>query len=140
MPLRKNNTRTFHRPLYAGELQSIRLLKRENDLRESVIRSYVLFDCRHRPISKSGQPVQGEMATVEFTTWYIPSVELARNGIAYINVLDRIVDRFNRFWQPESSQSIDYRLFENHCFINCCRVDPPSPPAVPATTGIDSQE
>lgn len=140
MPLRKNNQRAFHRTLYAGELESITLLKRNNDLAEGTVRAVILFDCRRKPTVKSGEPIQGEMAVSEFTTWQIPASELERTGVAYINVLDRIVDQWNRFWQPEAGQSVTTRLFENQVFVNCVRVDPPSPPAAAATTGIDSQD
>lgn len=140
MPLRKNNTRTFHRTLYAGELQTITLLKRNDDQQEGTVRKVTLFDCRRESISKTGQAIQGEMSSLEQVVWQIPSIELARNGVNYINVLDRIVDMFNRFWQPESGQSVHNRLFENQIFIYCVRVDPPSPPAAQATTGIPSSE
>lgn len=136
MPMRKNNTRGFNRRLYAGELQTITLLKRDNDQKEGTVTAYVLYDCRCEKIHKRGQPIQGDMSIDHQTIWHIPSEQLRRVGVNYINVLDRFVDKHHRFWQPESGQLIVTRLFENQCFISCCRVDPPSPPALPATTGI----
>ncbi len=136
MVLRKSTTRGFYKFLYAGELETAKILKRENDLREGVVRTCVVFSCRRRPVLKSGQPIQGEMSSNERAEWMIPAVELARVGINYINVLDRIVDKQNRFWQPESGDSIRNRLFENYVSISCQRVDPPSPPAAAASTTI----
>ena len=136
MPIMKKNQRTFFRSLYCGETQTVILLKRNNDQGEGTVRAITLFDCRRERTSKTGQPIQNEMSVAEFTTWQIPSFELDRNGVNYINVLDRIVDQHNRYWQPESGQSIDVRLFEDWVFINCVRIDPPSPPAIPASTGI----
>lgn len=103
-------------------------------------RKVFVANCRRESISKTGQAIQGEMSSLEQVVWQVPAIELARNGVNYINVLDRIVDMFNRFWQPESGQSIHNRLFENQIFIYCVRVDPPSPPAAQATTGIPSSE
>ena len=140
MPLRKNNTRSTIRMLYAGMLETVTLLKRDNDLREGTVRAITLFDCLRMAITKSGEPIQGELPVLSTTVWLIPSSELARNGVPYINVLDRLVDQWNRFWQPESGQSISNNLYENIVRIVCVRIDPPSPPAVPATTGVDYQE
>jgi hypothetical protein len=136
MVLRKTTTRSFYRFLYAGEDETVTLLKRNDDLAEGIVRSLTVFHARRRPVYKTGQPIQGELSSNERAEWMIPAAELARVGVNYINVLDRIVDKQNRFWQPESGDTIRNRLWENYCSIACQRVDPPSPPAKAARTTI----
>ena len=136
MPLRKNNTRDIHRKLFAGETETITLLKRDNDQREGVVRAIILRHCRRSIVYKQSQPIQGEMSAQEYATWHLASEDLRKAGVNYINVLDRIVDGQNRFWQPESNVPITVKLFENEVDIMTWRVDPPSPPAAAATTTI----
>jgi len=45
MPLNKHNCRVFHRTLFAGILETVTLLKRNDDQQENVVQSYVLFQC-----------------------------------------------------------------------------------------------
>ena len=125
MPLRKNNTGTFHRTLYGGQLEKITLLKRGDDQRQGTVTSLVIYQCRRSRIHKTSEPIQADMTASHRTTWHIPRVELTRVGVNYLNSLDRIVDGENRYWQPEATTMISVNLFENHYDVDCVRVDPP---------------
>ena len=137
MPLGPNNTRVFHRTLYSNELKTIVLLKRGDDQSEGTVTAYKLFECRRSRINKSGEPYQGDMASDHSTRWHIPRTELDRVGVAYINGLDRFVERSDaqqgspsyglvRYWAPEDGQAIDIALFENYVHVDCLRIDPPA--------------
>lgn len=125
MPLRKENTRTFHRTLYAGQLETVELLKRDNDQREGVVTSYLIFNARRGQMVKTGEPIQGDMSSNHSTTWHIPASELERVGVEYINAADRFVDKDGWWWQPESTTSILVKLFTNWINVNCLRINPP---------------
>lgn len=125
MTFNRDNTNTFHRRLYAGMLETITLLKRNNDQQEGTVRAVRLFECRIKKVFKSGEAIQGPMPTDHRTVWQIPRVSLEAAGVKYINVLDRIVDSSNRYWQPESPQTITMQLYTNYVNVECVRVDPP---------------
>ena len=127
MPIDRFNTRSFHRRLYAGAgyLETVTLLKRKDDQQEGTVTAYTMHQCRRSRIQKQGEPLQGDMSADHRTVWHIPRTELDRIGIAYLNVLDRIVDKKQRYWQPESPDRLDIALFENQLHIQCVRVDPP---------------
>ena len=126
MPLNKVNQSTFHRKLYAGQLETVTLLKRGDDQSEGTVTAYVIFECRRSRIHKTGEPIQHDMVVGHTTVWHIPRIELDRIGVAYLSVLDRFVDQYNRFWQPESPQQLDIALFEDQLHVQCVRVDPPA--------------
>lgn len=123
MPLRRNNTNTFHRVLYGGQLESIQLLKRDNDQREGVVTKYILYQARQKAVAHSGEPLLGTMAAQDFTVWSIPRIELQRVGIADLNALDRIIGEDGQTWQPESGEDIGIKLFKNTVDVVCRRVD-----------------
>lgn len=125
MPMNKKNTRTFHRLLYVGMLETVTLLKRDDNQRQGTVTSYTLHQCRQGQITKTGQTIQGDMISDHRVTWHIPAIEMDRIGVAYLNPLDRIVDGQGRHWQPESTTSITIKLFQNHFCVDCLRVDPP---------------
>src|SRR5438552_1028660 len=108
--MNRNNTRTFHRHLYAGMLESVRLLKRDDDQKQGTVRAIILFECRRSRIIKTGEPVQGDMSENHHTVWHIPRVELDRVGVAYLNAADRIVQLEGAekgfTWQLESDNGI----------------------------------
>jgi hypothetical protein len=124
MPLNKRNTRTRHRVLYGGQLESVTLLKRDDGhLRQNVVTTYTLFQCRWQsPLSRSGQNLDGDITSYNSRTLIVPQVELYRVGVKYVSALDRFVDEQERTWQPESNTDIDERLFLNYWKINCLRV------------------
>jgi hypothetical protein len=127
MPMRKSNTRTFHRRLYGGQLQRLTLLKRDDDLRQGTVRALQLFQTRRGAITKTGQTLQHDMVTNQRCTWQLPRTELDRVGVAYINPLDRFVDPVEGgTWQPESTTSISVKLFGNWVSVDCLRIDPPA--------------
>ena len=76
--------------------------------------------------TKTGETIQGDIASDTRCSWHIPKIEMDRVGVAYFNALDRIVDKHNRYWQPESPQTITTKLFEDHICIDCVRIDPPN--------------
>ena len=131
MVLKRSTTRTFHRRLYAGELEKITLLKRDPGQRSGVRRAITLFQCRRSRVSKSGQDLQGDMTSNHRTVWHIPRVELDRVGVAYLSNLDQIVQTIpqerNWTWQPESDVPIDVKLFGNMVSVACKRCDPFDP-------------
>lgn len=130
MPLNRNNTRTFHRTLYAGQLEMIRLLKRNDNQKQGTVTPYILFDCRRSIILKTGETIQGDMNSNHACTWHIPIIELERVGVHYLNPLDRIVQlegtETGWVWQPEATTLITTKLFGNHFCIDCLRTDPPT--------------
>lgn len=125
MPLNPKNCLTFHRTLFAQELQQITVLKRGPDQQEGTVRAVIMFQCRRSRISSTGQPIAGDEQVGTRTIWHIPRVEMQRVGIQYFSPADRIVDYKNRYWQPEADTIIDIKLFEDHTDIQCLRVDPP---------------
>jgi len=128
MPLRRSTTRTFHRTLYAGMLESVRLLKRGDNQQQGTVTPYVLYQCRRSAISKTGQTLDGAQNVGNRTVWHIPRTELERVGINYLNPLDRIeqLDEPERgyIWQPEAPETIDVKLFANHVCVACKLVKP----------------
>lgn len=124
MPLNKNNTKTFYKGLYAGILERVTLLKRDDDQREGVVTSYKLCNCRWSSIEKYGEPIEGDMASVHTRTLTIYRKSLDAIGVNHINVLDRFIDVEGRYWQPESDNHINIKLFQNVIVVNCVMVDP----------------
>lgn len=131
MPMNRRNTRTVHRTTFAGITETVRLLKRGPGQKQGTVTAYKLFRCRISKEQKSGQTIQGDIQSMsavnESATWHIPRTELERVGIAYLTALDRIVrPSDNSYWQPESGQVIDVKLFRNEIDLPCTRVDPPA--------------
>jgi hypothetical protein len=124
MPLNEKNTRTFHRTLYGGTgmLQTVTLLKRDDDQRQGNVTAYKLFQVRWSRIFKTGEPILGDMSSSHTRTVHLPRIELDRVGVAHINALDRFVDREGVTWQPESTTNITVKLFQNHICVVCLRV------------------
>ena len=120
--INKNNSKTFQRHLYGAILETITLLKRRDDQNEGTVTSYKLFECRHSKIHKNSQAILGDMSAGDRVMWHIPQIQLDRFGITHINVLDRIVDKSGRTWEPEASTEIRYQLLENHVCISCKRL------------------
>jgi hypothetical protein len=126
MPLNKRNTKYFFRGLYAGELQTVTLLKRGDDQQEGTVTAFKLFNCRRGQVQRSGEAISSEMFSDQRTTWHIPRTELDRVGVRYLNALDRIVDEHNRYWEPESQSTIQVKLWENWVTFDAVRIDPPN--------------
>src|SRR4051812_11629321 len=125
MPMRPENQRTFDRHLYAGWLQTVTLLKRDDDQRQGTVTSYKVFNCRWSKIHKAGEPIQKDMSSSHSRRLHIPNIELDRIGIDHLNALDRFIDKQGRHWQAESNQTITKQLGEVHTHLDCLRVDPP---------------
>lgn len=130
MPLRRNNTRTFHRTTFAGQLEAIRLLKRNDNQKQGTVTPFLLFNCRRSLITKTAETIQGDMVADHACVWHIPYIELERVGIHYLNPLDRIVQtegmEAGRVWQPEATTIITVKMFGNELDLACLRVDPPT--------------
>jgi hypothetical protein len=124
MPLNKRNTKVFHRVLYGGIMEKVRLLKRNPNMNASVVTNYVLYQCWWTRISKSGQQHDNETMSDHRRTLHIPRCELDRVGVHYINPLDVFVDEQGRYWQNEGDEAIDAKLWENHLDIPCRKTDP----------------
>jgi hypothetical protein len=127
MPLNPQNQSQFHRLLYAGWNVTLTLLKRDPDMDASQVRSVTLYDCRPARIFKTGEPIQSQMLSSHKRTWHIPRIELTRNGVWYITMLDRFIDPEGRYWQSESTTQITVKLGEIHCCVDCLMTDPPPP-------------
>lgn len=122
MPLNRYNTRTFHRTLYGGGiLETVTLLKRNDDLQQGTVRALKLFECRWGQITRTGETIAGDITSDHRRTIHIPVTELKRVGVAYINAADRFVDQDGRTWQPESPTVITVKLLENHVCVDCLR-------------------
>lgn len=130
MPLNRANTRVFHRATFAGQLETIRLLKRKDDQKQGIVTSFLLFNCRRSLITKSAETLQGDMVADHACVWHIPLIELERCGIQYLNSLDRIIQldwpEAGRVWQPEATTVITVKMFGNELDLACLRVDPPT--------------
>lgn len=124
MPLRRWNTHVYHRRLYAGQLERIILLKRNDDQAEGTVTQHIIYQSRRGNIEKSGEAINLDVPAFEVVSWHIPCTELRRVGVNYLNVLDRIVDQFNMWWQPESGDNIELAIFDNYYNISTRRVDP----------------
>ena len=123
MVLCKRTTRTFHRRLYAGEMETITCLKRNNDLQEGTVRTATLFDCRWSMIFKLGEPIHDDMAANDNRLLHVPRISMEKVGIEYFNAADRFVDKQGRYWMPEAPQTLTSKLWENHVCIECRRTD-----------------
>lgn len=119
MTLNRGSTRTFHRVLFAGILETVTLLKRGDDQQQGTVRSMTLFQCRRSMITKTGEQIAGDMTAGRTATWYVPRVELDRVGVTWLSSADRIVDKKGRTWQPEADTTIEVKLFENHLRLDC---------------------
>lgn len=124
MPLNKRNTRFFHRTLYAGQTERLRLLKRDPNLKAMIVTPHLLFTCWWSDLTKEGQQLDNDVTSNHRRTWHVPVSELRRVGVNYINPLDVFVDVEGRYWQPESTNKIDSLLFENYLDIECRRTEP----------------
>ena len=127
MPLSPQNTRNFHRHLYAGQLETVTLIKREDDQRMGTTRKYKLYGCRWSRIQKTGEPIEGDMSSNLARLLHVPRTELDRHSIAvsHLAAADRFVDKQGRYWQPESTTMLTFKLWENHVCLECLRTDPP---------------
>ncbi len=136
MVLRKANTRTQFRRMWAGKSKKVTLLKRDDDQKQGTVRAITLFDCipSSMGFTKTGEAIQGDMSSNMTRTWIIPVAELHRNGVEYLNALDRIVETTDdgggilanpRYWHPEGTTNILVTMLENVIKIDCLRVDPP---------------
>lgn len=118
----------FHRFLYGGMLEKIRLLKRGDDQQQGTVTVYVLHECRRSSIPKGGQTLDGDMSVDHETVWHIPDSELQRVGINYLNPADRIEQLVGKekgnFWQPESTTTIEKKLFDTHSHVRCLLLVP----------------
>lgn len=124
MPIDIYNTKYFHRRLYngTGMLKTVTLLKRNDDQLEGTVTSYTLFEVRRGLIYKSDEPILHDMSASYRTTFHIPRISLNCAGVAYINALDRIVERsdpgsVDRVWIVESTTTLTGKLFENHLCV-----------------------
>ena len=130
MPLRRENCRTFHRALYAGQMEKIQLLKRDDDQRQGVVRSEIMYNCRRSAIERTGEMIQADNQVNHRTVWHIPRIELERVKVNHLNPADRIVQLEGRekgwTWQPEASTLIQEKLFGNYITMVCLRTDPPA--------------
>ena len=129
MPLlTRQSTRDTQRRIYGGTgaLETITMLVRGDDLNQGTVRAVKVFNCRHSVVSKTGEPIQGEMSSAHETVWHLPKVELDRAGVNHINAATRIVQKNGDTWQPESTTLIVTKLFGNEIDVNCLRLDPPA--------------
>lgn len=136
MPFSARNTRQFQFRLYAGILKEVLLLKRSDDQNSGTQIELTLRRVRRSRYVKTGQPIAGEETSDERCVFHIPAIELERVGVKYINALDRIIETRDdllrtlkpaRYWQPESTTSIETKMMENEVDVACLRIDPPVP-------------
>ncbi len=109
-------------------METVTLLKRNDDQQEGTVTAYVLFNCRRSPIEKDKEPLLQDMNAGSRTVWHIPYVELSRVGVGYLNALDRIVDTASgspRYWMMEVGSEIRHKLFLNWYTVTMVMVNPP---------------
>lgn len=128
MSINRDNSMHFHRRLYSGMLEKIRLLKRGDDQQQGTVTAYTLYECRRSSIQKGGQTLDGDMNVDHNTVWHIPTSELERVGINYLNPADRIEQLQGKekgtVWQPEASTTIESKLFSTHAHVRCLMYAP----------------
>lgn len=120
--INRSTNRSFHRRLYGGTgvLRTLTLLKRGDDQQSGQVRSVKLFNCRRGQVTKSGEPIQGDIAAGTAVTWHIPQAELDRAGVRYLSALDRLVDaRDGHTWMPEADTNIITKLDGAHVCVDC---------------------
>lgn len=122
MTLNRYTVNEFHLSLYAGILESVTCLKRDDDQDSGTVRAVPMYEIRWSKIHKSGEPIAGSMSSSHRRVIHIPKVEMERVGIAYFNALDVFVDEQGRHWQPESTTDITDKLFERHICVSCLRI------------------
>lgn len=115
---------TLHRKTFIGVSEKIEILKRRDNQNQGTVHRVVIFRARHTSQRKSKQTIKGDMSADHRTTWMLPTRELKDAGISHINALDRIVDSKGRYWQPESTTTIELDALENMVKVECLRVDP----------------
>ena len=131
MPISPATTRIFHRTLYANMLQTVTILKRDNDQQQGTVRAVTVANCRQSMVFKDREPIQGDMTANHRCVWHLSKIDLDAAGINFINAADRIVNLnppfgVGGYWQPESTTEVIVKLFGNHVCVSCLRVDPPS--------------
>jgi hypothetical protein len=131
MPLRANNTQNYHRCLYAGRMEPLKILKREDDLRESVITARIVYACWRSRYTRTKEPISHDVTAEHTTDWHIALSELQRVGINFLSSLDKLVQiepqnlqELGWEWQPESDTNIDASVFGNTLKIRCKRQGP----------------
>ena len=109
-------------------MQQITFYKRRDDQAEGqFFGTYTLYDCRRSMIHKAGEPIAGEMMSYHRTTWHIPKIEVTRVGLEYINPVDTIYDPIEqKWWRPESPQTITEKQWGTWIVVDCVRCDPPN--------------
>lgn len=84
-------------------------------------------------IHKTGETIDADAESDHSCYWHIPTEQLLRHGLKYLNAADRIVENFNTqgpagqltfCWQPEATTDIEEKLFRNMIKISCLRIDP----------------
>ncbi len=124
--MRRDNTREFHRRLYAGMLEALDILKRNDDQQQGTVRRIRIFECRRSVITKTGEMLAGDMQSDHRCTWHIPRIELDRVGINHLNPADRLVQvegpETGSVWQPEAPTLITLKMFGNHVCLDCLMV------------------
>ena len=128
MPMNRDNQMHFHRTLYSGMMEKIRLHKRNDDQRQVDVTTYIIHEARRSSIQKGGQTLDGDMNVDHTTVWHIPTSELRRVGINYLNPADVIEqltgEEKNTQWQPEATTTIESKLFTTHAHIACLMLKP----------------
>ena len=123
MPLNSKNTHVFHRTLFAGELECVRLLKRGDDQAQGTVVSHQLYQCHWAWVHRTGETILNETTSRETRRLFVPRVEINRVGVNYISAADRFIDKQGRTWQPESDTIINHGIWENQLVIDCKRTN-----------------
>ncbi len=125
MALGKKDFRSFHKHLYAGldVLETVTLLRREDNQQAGTVTKFLLFNCRFSRIFRAGQEIDGSMSSENRRTLHLPKSEMDRQGVGPIRNLDRFVDKSGRTWEPESPVTITEKLAEQHIDVPCLRID-----------------
>ncbi len=113
----------FHRTLYSGMMEKIRLHKRNDDQRQVDVTTYIIHEARRSSIQKGGQTLDGDMNVDHTTVWHIPTSELRRVGINYLNPADVIEqltgEEKGNQWMPLANTTIESKLFTTHAHVAC---------------------
>ena len=121
MPLNRTNVRTFHRHLFAGQLEKVVVKKRDDNQQQGTVTSHILYSCRWSLITRTGETLAGDMLSDHQRTLHVPRMEMKRIGVDHFNPADRFIDIQGRVWQPESTTTMTGKLWEQHIDVDCVR-------------------
>lgn len=121
--LNREHLRSFHRKLYAGFNQTVKLHKRRHNQGGGYEYVATLFNCRWSRIFGAKEPQDDDITAAQSRTLHVPRSELDLAGVDYVEFGDKFEDEDGRFWMSEATTTITNKLTEEHLDVPCLRVN-----------------